>query len=137
MQEQFSYSLMASGLGILIVFLILVFLSILMIIIRKLFDDKPVKSVTKTTEAPSPAPVAQSAPSAVSALPLPVLVAAAAEGLGGSAGNAGWISAAVAAYFASEDTGSSGVRAKSWASGPGAYDPWVANNKLSKTVPGV
>ena len=39
MQEQFSYSLMASGLGILIVFSILVLLSCLMVLIKKLSDS--------------------------------------------------------------------------------------------------
>lgn len=137
MQEQFSYSLMASGLGILIVFLILVFLSILMIVIRKIFDDAaPGKQKKSVKSAKSEKAYSTGVKSKAPQLPLPVLVAAAvAEGTSASA-DAGFIAAAVAAYFASEED-SSTITAKSWVSIPGAYDPWVANNKLSKTVPGV
>ncbi|MDC7227059.1 MAG: OadG family protein [Spirochaetales bacterium] len=129
MQEQFSYSLMASGLGILIVFTILVLLSVLMIIIRRLSDEKTEKPVTSTQPT-----AVQTAPQ--SSLPLPVMVAAATEGMT-MGGNADWLIAAVAAYFAIEENDAAGPSAAAWASTYVKYDPWVANNKLSKTVPGV
>lgn len=129
---------MASGLGILIVFLILILLSVLMLLIRKIFDESAPKPEKKSATPPTAAAVTAAAVQPVeSQLPLPVLVAAAAAGMSGTSGDAGFITAAVAAYFASEDENSSGVKAKCWTSSPGAYDPWVANNKLSKTVPGV
>lgn len=135
MQEQFSYSLMASALGILIVFTILVLLSGLMILIRKLSDDRPEKKVksapaqtfSKSTELST----------SQNALPLPVLVAAAAEGMSTVYTGTDWLIAAVAAYFASEDDNASGPSAAAWTSTYIKYDPWVANNKLSKIVPGV
>jgi len=127
MHEQFSYSLMASALGILIVFSILVLLSCLMILIRKLSDTDP-KEKTKTAKTSSQKKAAVS-----SQLPLPVMVAAATAGYPGSSN---WLIAAVAAFFATEDDNTFAPRATSWTSTPGKYDPWVANNKLSKTVPG-
>ena len=131
MQEQFSYSLMASGLGILIVFAILVLLSGLMILIRKLSDTEPKeKKPAAAKKAVKPKAGAQSE------LPLPVLVAAAAEGMSG-AGGADWVIAAIAAYFASEKDYTGAPSAAAWAATYHQYDPWVANNKLSKTVPGV
>ena len=135
MQEQFSYSLMASALGILIVFSILVLLSGVMILIRKLSDAEPKKKEDATQKPVSVAAVTQAA--VQPQLPLPVMVAAAVEGLsGGTAAN--WLPAAVAAFFALEDDDASGPSATSWAASKyNKYDPWVANNKLSKTVPGV
>lgn len=130
MREQFSYSLMASGLGILIVFSILVLLSLVMIIIKKLSDPD-----TSKKKKPEPAPAQKKAAAgAAPTLPLPVLVAAATAG---ESGNASWLIAAVAAFLAAEDDDTVAPRAASWISTPGKYDPWVANNKLSKTVPGV
>ena len=135
MQEQFSYSLMASGLGILIVFCLLVLLSGLMVLIKKLSDEKEPKKKEVKTPVKTPAKAA-AAPAVQSSLPLPVLVAAAAEGFSG-AGGPNWLIAAIAAYFASENDYSDAPSAKAWAATYQKYDPWVANNKLSKTVPGV
>lgn len=133
MQEQFSYSLMASALGILIVFAILVLLSGLMILIKRLSDDRPEKKSAKSTEGPAVAQTISQAP-AQPALPLPVLVAAAAEGAAMANTGTDWLIAAVAAFFASEDEGAGLAgqpSASAWASTYVSYDPWVANNKLS------
>ncbi|MBI9106938.1 MAG: OadG family protein [Spirochaetales bacterium] len=118
MQEHFSYSLMASGLGILIVFLILVLLSVLMIVIRKFSDDNGSKN-KQPASAPAPAPL-QAAPVTVA-----------------KADNE-WIIAAVAAFIAVEDEDLVVPQASSWSpSVSEKYDPWVNTNKLSKTVSGV
>lgn len=131
MQEQFSYSLMASGLGILIVFSILVLLSVLMMLIRFFSDNDGSKKA-----APAKAVKSKKA-GAVSDLPLPVLAAVAAEAFGAGTNSPDWVGAAVAAYLASEDDDAVTPRASSWSAGrTEKYDPWVANNKLSKTAPG-
>ncbi len=127
MQEQFSYSLMASGLGILIVFLILVLLSVLMVIIRKL-------SHTDKTGKPATVKKRLSGKSAKkSEVPLPVLVAVATAASSAEAGTPNWVAAAAAAYLASEDDDAVAPRASNWAvGGYNTFDPWVNNNKLSK-----
>ena len=123
---------MASGLGILIVFAILVLLSGLMILIRKLSDSEPRE---KKPAAAKPAP-ARKKKAGEPTLPLPVLVAAAAQAT--AAGSPDWIAAAVAAVIAVEDDEAAAPSAVSWnATAYTSYDPWVANTKLSKTVPGV
>ena len=130
MQEQFSYSVMASGLGILIVFSLLVMLSGLMVLIRKLSDG----TEKKTANA---APKTKSKGASSSSVPLPVLVAAAAAASGIEVDTPEWLPAAVAAFLASEDDAAVTPLASNWHSSHSAkYDPWVANNKLSKTAPG-
>jgi len=122
---------MASGLGILIVFAILVLLSVLMILIRKFSDTDP------SQKSAQPKKAASVKAGAASNLPIPVLVAVAASEFGAGTNSPDWVSAAVAAYIASEDDDAVTPRASSWSAGrTEKYDPWVANNKLSKTAPG-
>ncbi|MDC7125160.1 MAG: hypothetical protein PQJ46_06315 [Spirochaetales bacterium] len=133
MQEQFIYSLMASGLGILIVFLILTLLCGLMILIRKLSDTDQTQSQVQKPSIPAQAatPAIKHATTPPS-IPLPVLVAAATAGT--ASGSIEWLGAAVAAYLATDEIDGGSA----WSSDINSkYDPWVANNKLSKTVPGV
>ena len=133
MQENFTYSLLASGLGILIVFSILVLLSVLMVIIRKLADNENGKSSVKTETSSQPLPQASSKPG----LPLPVLVAAATAAQALPSRSRGWISAAVAAFLASEEDDLVLPRTASWiAADTDKYDPWVANKKFPKSVSG-
>ena len=114
MQEQFSYSLMASGLGILIVFLILVLLSALMIVIRKFSDgDGSAKKKQPASAAVKTAPTSSAQETN------------------------DWILAAVAAFLAVEDDEQIVPQAGSWSpSDAEKVDPWVNATKLSKTVPG-
>lgn len=122
---------MASGLGILIVFSILVLLSCLMIVIRKLSDGGD----SKKSAAPKPSKAAKGAPKPE--VPLPVLVAAAAAASGIEVDTPQWLPAAVAAFIAAEEDEAVAPRASNWHSSFSAkYDPWVANNKLTKTAPG-
>jgi sodium pump decarboxylase gamma subunit len=115
MNEQFSYSLLASGLGILIVFTILVLLSVVMILIRKFSGE---------TNTPKGGPEKNSEP----AEPEPQLAVK---------DNTEWIIAAVAAFLAAEDDEQIIPQALSWTpSAAEKYDPWVNTNKLSKSVPG-
>ena len=125
---------MASGLGILIVFLILIILSGLMILIRKLSDSEP-KARPAAASAPVSQPAVTSAES--SQLPLPVLVAVATAAANAEAGSPKWLAAAVAAFSASLDDDAVTPRAGNWSAGGAAkYDPWVSNNKVLKTAPG-
>lgn len=131
MQENFTYSLMASGLGILIVFAILLLLSVMMIVIRKISDSdssNPVKALSGKTA---------SAKSSSSEIPLPVLVSVAAAATADTALRPDWIAAATAAFLAAEDDEAVIPSAVNWAAGlSNTYDPWVSNNKLSKSAPG-
>ena len=130
MQEQFSYSLLASGLGILIVFLILVLLSVLMVIIRKVSEDKSAKEKApeKASFEKQPQPAAQP-----SALPIPVIVAAATAAMAVSSRSKGWIPAAVSAFLASEEDEAVTPKAGLWRAGRrSGFDPWVSENKLTK-----
>lgn len=133
MQEQFSYSLMASLLGILIVFSILLLLCGLMILIRKIAEPDSKSNLNVQVQAKST--VAQKVAS-LPKIPLPVLVAAATAG--NAAGSIEWMGAAVAAYLSLEEDQAKEPNTRAWSSDKySKYDPWVANNKLSKTVPGV
>ena len=132
MQELFSYSLMTSGLGILIVFLILVLLSVLMILIRKFSDIDTGKKPAATASTVAPETTAQP-----EHIPLPVLVAVAASESIPDSNSAKWLPAAVSAYIAALEDDSVRPRAINWATGGTAkYDPWVSNNKVTKTAPG-
>lgn len=100
--EAFGYSVMASVLGISIVFLSLVGLSLLMVLLKVLFGDKENK------------------PGTVAAVPAEAGVSAVARE------NNDWIMAAVAAYMMEED----GVAPSALSWGPKAdepADPWMNN----------
>ncbi len=132
MQELFSYSLMTSGLGILIVFLILVLLSGLMILIRKFSDIDTGKKPAATA-----AVTATETTAASGSIPLPVLVAVAAAEAIPDSNSSRWLPAAVSAYIAALEDDSVRPKALNWATGGTAkYDPWVSNNKVTKTAPG-
>lgn len=74
--ETFSYTLFTAGFGMLVVFFFLALLSVLMVVIKRAFDDR------RTTEPTAPAAV----PSDESARDLPR-----------------WVTAAVVAYLAVEE----------------------------------
>ncbi len=135
MKELFSYSLMASALGILIVFVLLIFLSALMVLIKKVFDSESSKTAKSAPKTASNAVQKTGSSSNASApgLPLPVIVAAAIAADDSAAFDPEWIAAATAAYLASEEDDEIKPRASSWsAAGSNKYDPWVAVNKFSK-----
>ncbi len=128
MQEEFIYSVMTSILGILIVFTLLVLLSLLMVLIKKFADGDTAKS-----KAPKSAGTSSAKKSG--GLPLPVIVAAATATM---ADNAKWLSAAVSAFLAAEEDEQNAPKASGWSSaGAAKYDPWVANNKITRKAPGV
>ncbi len=102
--ELYSYSVMASILGISIVFISLLGLSLLMVLLKVIFQEKETKT----------------APAAVSgkAAPAPAVPAQ-----GSQEGN-DWIMAAVAAYLIQEDLPA--PSAASWVSrGSEMLDPWM------------
>ena len=67
----------------------------------------------------------------------PVIFAAAAAEADPVSDMDGWISAAVSAFFASEDDDAVSPRAVSWSSqDKDKYDPWVAKTKFPKSVSG-
>ena len=114
--EAYSYTVLSSFLGITIVFVFLAFLSVFMVLIKKLFDDK-------STETE----IAVAAAAAVS------------SGKGSEvlneADETGWITAAVAVYLEEEDSPRSAL---SWVPGEKEKsDPWVVTPRVRKTFSGV
>lgn len=116
MQETLEYSLMASGLGIVIVFSCLVLLSLLMVIIKHLADNIGVKKV-KADE---------------------VIQVVKVEGHSQApAAGTEWIMAAVAAFLALEESDSQKPSAASWQSSNSEADsPWVTVKPVSNFKPG-
>lgn len=133
MQEEFIYSVMTSVLGITIVFTLLVFLSLLMVLIKKFADGDTAKGAAPKAAKASSAK--KSGSRTGKGLPLPVIVAAATATM---ADNAKWLSAAVSAFLAAEEDEQNAPKASGWSSaGAAKYDPWVANNKITRKAPGV
>lgn len=110
--EVYSYSILASILGISVVFLVLVGLCLLMILLKKVFDEKEKPAPAAAVPAGGAPAAAVSAPAANSSL---------------------WLMAAVAAYLEEESSGA--PRAGSWVR---AYaevsDPWMNRATFDKTL---
>ncbi len=113
--EAYGYTALSAFLGISIVFIFLGFLCIFMVIIKRLFDDRPVKeaiAVALSTAAKSDE-VVQEAP----------------------ARDTDWITAAVAVYLEEEDLPKSAL---SWLPDEKENtDPWVVVPRVQKTFSGV
>ena len=108
--ELFSYSIMASILGVAIVFLSLVGLCLLMVLLKVLFQEKE-------KPAASPGAAAPAAP-AVSAKPRE---------------NTDWVMAAVAAFLMEEE--GPAPSAAAWApKGTEASDPWMNRAAFAKKL---
>ena len=106
--EAYSYTVLSAILGILIVFGFLTFLSLFMVLIKKIFDDKPAAMPAK--------PEVSDAGKTVS-------------------DESEWITAAVAAYLEEEDSPRS---AMSWLPGENEkLDPWVSTPRVLKLFSGV
>ncbi len=111
MSETYLYSLMSSGLGILIVFIALVVLSVLMVLLKRFFGTKEERPEEDTRITPT-APQVES------------------EGE-----DLEWITAAVAAYIIKEGETLGAPSAESWQPGTEERtDPWVATPVLRTRV---
>ena len=114
--EAYSYTVLSAFLGITIVFAFLGFLSIFMVLIKRVFDEK---------RADTEIAVAAGAVAAVSS---------GKEG-GALSDDEEWITAAVAAYLEEED---SPRTALSWQPAEKEKtDPWVITPRVQKTFSGV
>jgi len=113
--EVFSYSILASILGICIVFISLVLLSLLMVALKAVFGDREKKTPPASVSA------------AVSAVPrTPAVTAERRE-------NADWIAAAVAVFVTGEET--AGPRAEAWLPDvSGRPDPWMTRAAFDKKI---
>ena len=112
--EVFSYSIMASILGIAIVFTSLVLLSLLMVALKAVFGERVKPSQTEVEVKSSAAP----APAAATAV---------------KREDNGWVMAAVAAFLAGEDEKS--PKAGGWVPSPReATDPWMNRVVFEKEI---
>jgi len=112
--ELFSFSLMASILGIAIVFISLLGLSLLMVLLKVLFQDKEPKTASAAVQSGKPSTV-PAAPAEES-----------------QEGN-DWIMAAVAAYLIQEDLPA--PSAASWVSRSSeVMDPWMNRAAFDRTL---
>ena len=110
--EAYSYTVLSAILGILIVFAFLGFLCVFMVLIKRLFDDKPAK--TEISVAPAASGKAEKS---------------------SAAADVDWITAAVAAYLEEEDSPRSAL---AWQYAVNEKsDPWVATPRVQKTFSGV
>jgi len=106
--EAYSYTVLSAILGILIVFCFLGFLSLFMVLIKKVFDDKPVKIEAAVTTGASASAVSD---------------------------ESDWITAAVAAYLEEEDSPRSAL---AWLPAENEKsDPWVSTPRVQKNFSGV
>lgn len=104
--EAYSYTVMSSIAGMIIVFAFLGLLCVMMVVIKKIFD-KPAKEVEKVQVTP---------------------VATPATVVSASADNDSWVIAAVAAFLEQEDIP---VSAMAWLPPSGEkQDPWVSVPRL-------
>lgn len=112
-QELFSYAVMTSIMGMTVVFGFLTFLSIFMVVIKRLFDrnnSKPADTVSSDEKPPAENN----------------------SGSGSRAESEDWIIAAVSAFIADEDQPRS---AMSWLpSADDKFDPWVSTPRISPRI---
>ncbi len=108
--EAYSYTVLSAILGITIVFCFLGFLCLFMVLIKRLFDDKPAQPATTVVESSS-------------------------DNKSEKADDTDWITAAVAAYLEEEDSPRSAL---AWQySANEKSDPWVVTPRVQKTFSGV
>lgn len=108
--EAYSYTVLSAILGILIVFGFLGFLCLFMVLIKRIFDDKPVKIEAAVTVGASASAASVSDES-------------------------DWITAAVAAYLEEEDSPRSAL---AWLPADNEKsDPWVSTPRVQKNFSGV
>ena len=110
--ETYQYSLLSSGLGIMIVFLALIALSVMMVLLKRVFGARKVKRAEVPVEESS-APVVQQ----------------------DDAEELDWLSAAVVAYLIEEAEALEAPSASGWT--PAAderTDPWVSVPRLRTNV---
>ncbi len=108
--EAYSYTVLSAILGMLIVFGFLGFLSVFMVLIKRVFDDKPAQPAT-------------------------TVVASSSDKGRDTADEAGWITAAVAAYLEEEDSPRSALAWQPTVNEKS--DPWVITPRVQKTFSGV
>ena len=109
--QAYSYTVLSSIIGMAIVFAFLGFLSVMMVVIKRIFDRQP--SAVKTVNVQEKS---ASAPAAVDQ---------------GSSDDA-WVMAAVAAYLEEEDQTKSAL---SWLpSESEKHDPWVNTPRIHKSL---
>lgn len=113
MTETYQYSLLSSGLGILIVFLALVALSVMMVLLKKFFEPR------RKAEAENEPTAAETHE----------------ESLRQEAEEVEWLQAAVAAYMILEAEASGAPSAAEWQPGNGERtDPWAGAPVLRRQV---
>ena len=113
--ELYSYSLFTTVLGMLVVFLSLSALSVMMVVLKRIFSGEEEKSNSRGTERAE----AREARAGKAEQPAP--------------GNQlpGWVPVAVAAYLAEEQEPDR-PSADPWNAVVNQYDPWISASRFSK-----
>jgi len=109
--EAYTYSILSSVLGILIVFIALIVLSVMMVVLKRAFDRNKVKAESAEQDKPKDGMVVQKE-----------------EELD-------WLTAAVTAYMVLEQEASGAPSAENWnPGGDERIDPWVSTPVLRTHV---
>ena len=114
--EAYSYTVLSSFLGISIVFIFLGFLCVFMVLIKRVFDDKPAGAEIAVAAAAARGKDSETSKAS-------------------DADETDWIAAAVAVYLEEEDSPRSAL---SWVPvEKEKSDPWVVTPRVRKTFSGV
>ncbi|MBN1836327.1 MAG: hypothetical protein JW820_10790 [Spirochaetales bacterium] len=132
--EAYGYTVVATVLGMMVVFLALTGLSLLMVGLKAAFGEKPAGKAGAGSGAGQPAPGKSGTEQAAGRRGGPVKGAGEAAGAPATEAERQappWLTAAVAAYLA--DGESEGPSAKPWLSDFNHYDPWLAPGRSAQS----